>query len=488
MKKIFKYSLIALFMGMVSCDTDIVQDSEASEETAYQTVDDLQSGLNGVYATYAPDAGGNGSGDSFLWNDLFTDNIKRGTASNNQGSSEYQWNINTNTNEANSIWTNRYVTIDRANRVLRNIDRVTEGVSDADMVRANDIKGQLLAIRALCHFELYQYFTENYQDGSALAVKYLDYVPPLNSIFPRDNVDTLLAGVLSDLDSAGGLIAPSSNSFYITRTAVQAIKARVLLFRNNSADYAQIEQITEDILADNPMITTPEDYDAFWDDSNLTDPNIKEDIFTLFRGQDDNGIAGLFYANSTDEDGSPFFEMSNQLYDLYPSNDIRKFIFVDESSEPNGSPRTLFIDKYPGSSAGQLISHVKIIRASEVQLIKAEAEARQGKFAEASASVHAIRVARALSGNPTQTNYATLQDALRDILLERRKELCFEGHRYLDLKRIGKEINVGISRDSRDSGSFVAPSELAPTDYRFTMPIPRVELDANPGIIQNTNY
>lgn len=492
MKNIFKFSFLALFIAVASCEdaTDIVQESELNEETAYQTVDDLQSGLNGVYAAYGPDFGDNNGGDYIQFNDLFTDNIKRGFQSSGQGATEYAFIINSVTSFPQTIWGNRYGTINFANRVLRNIDRVTENASDADIARANHIRSQLLALRALSHFDLLQYFTPDYKNPSSPSVIIMDFVPELGAVFPRNTVSEVFDFVLSDLEAAENLMDPGAfDTFYLTPDALKAIKARVLLFRDNPADYATIEQLTEELLVSHPIITNADNYDNFWADANLTDNNIKEDIFTLFRGASDNAIADLWYANETNINGSPVFEMSNELYDLYTSNDIRKSVFVDATSDLDGENRTILIDKYPGSSVGLLVNHVKLLRSSEMLLIKAEVEARQGKFAEAAASVQSLRVARHI-GNPQPELpvYSNLTEALRDILLERRKELCFEGHRYLDLKRIGKEINVGISRDPRDCASFSAPCDLPPTDYRFTMPIPRDETNANPSIVQNPGY
>lgn len=484
MRKIFKLSLLALFIGVVSCEdaTDIIQADELNEETAYRTVDDLQSGLNGVYSSYAPDAASNGLGDSFLFNDLFTDNIKRGASNIGQGSSEYNFVINTNTNFPNTIWAARYRTINLVNRVLSTFDRVLENATDAEVTRANSIKAQLLAFRALSHFELFQYFTVDYKNASSPSVIIMDFVPPLGAVYPRNTVGDVLSFIKSDLDSADELMGTSTDPFYLTKDALKVIRARVLLFEGNSANYSAIEGITEELLTSHPIIDSPEDYEGFWQDANLAD--VREDIFTLFRGQNDNGIAGLFYANNVGEDGSPFFEMSNELFDLYGSDDVRKIVWVKSSSVPG----QILINKYPGSSTGQLSNHVKLFRSSEMLLVKAEAEARQGKLIEAAQSIQSLRAARAISSTPTTPTYANLQDALRDILLERRKELCYEAHRYLDLKRVGPEVNVGINRAPIDAATFSAPRELGPTDYRFTMPIPRNEVDANPSILQNPNY
>ena len=70
---------------------------------------------------------------------------------------------------------------------------------------------------------------------------------------------------------------------------------------------------------------------------------------------------------------------------------------------------------------------------------------------------------------------------------ERRKELAFEGHRYLDLKRLKSVTNVGISRDAIDcvgGGSCLLPVN----DFRFTLPIPQSEINAQPSLQQNPDY
>ena len=85
--------------------------------------------------------------------------------------------------------------------------------------------------------------------------------------------------------------------------------------------------------------------------------------------------------------------------------------------------------------------------------------------------------------------FNNLSDALNEILVERRIELCFEGHRYLDLKRIGGEIGVGIVRETVDCESFSSPNcTLAAGDFRYTLPIPTSEVEGNTLIQQNPGY
>ncbi|WP_297332054.1 RagB/SusD family nutrient uptake outer membrane protein [Flavobacterium sp.] len=482
MKNIFKFSLLALFLGFVSCDdaTDIRQESELDEEVAYQTVDDLQSGLNGVYAAYGPDFGGNGAGDIILFNALFTDNIKRGINSSGQGNQEYNFILQPGTDFPNRLWSNRYATINFSNRLLRAWERVAAGLTDEnEIVRANHIKGQAIAMRALCHFDLLQYFSPNYQDDDAPGVIIMDFVPNVTENYQRSSTGEVFEFIKADLDEAAGLLAGFTNPpYYINGDVVQAIRTRVALCEG---DYETARTLSTD-LATRFAPVEPEQYFAMFIDDATSD----EEIFTLARVQGDNGVVSLFYANESTISGSPFFELSNSLFNAIPSGDIRRQVLVEPTSDINAN--ILLIGKYRGNAADQQINDIKLIRGSEMYLIMVETMARAGMLNEAEQAMLAFRQTRNLSGTVFAPNYNTTDEALVDVLAERRIELAFEGHRYLDLKRLGAELGIGIDRDDADCASFSAPCSLPAGDYRFTLPIPRNEVRANPSIEQNPQY
>jgi hypothetical protein len=82
--------------------------------------------------------------------------------------------------------------------------------------------------------------------------------------------------------------------------------------------------------------------------------------------------------------------------------------------------------------------------------------------------------------------YANESEAFGALLDERRVELSFEGHRYKDLKRLGARANRGVSKDAIDC-AFNGACTLAATDFRFTLPLPIVEFNANPGLRDQQN-
>ncbi|MDH3795885.1 MAG: RagB/SusD family nutrient uptake outer membrane protein, partial [Flavobacteriaceae bacterium] len=149
----------------------------------------------------------------------------------------------------------------------------------------------------------------------------------------------------------------------------------------------------------------------------------------------------------------------------------------------------LVIQKYSGSEGQPLMNDLKIFRASEMLLIRAEAYADAGQFNGPSNSTAALlkqlRDARFGSDTPL-LNFASQADAFGAILDERRVELAYEGHRYKDLKRLGTRGNRGVNKDAIDC-AINGACTLDASDYRFTLPLPIVEFNANPGLRDQQN-
>ncbi|WP_231464959.1 RagB/SusD family nutrient uptake outer membrane protein [Pedobacter sp. Leaf132] len=112
---------------------------------------------------------------------------------------------------------------------------------------------------------------------------------------------------------------------------------------------------------------------------------------------------------------------------------------------------------------------VKVIRLSEVYLIRAEARAKQtGKDALAAANLDVISKHADASVATTTATRAALQSL---ILVENRKEFAFEGHRLFDLirNRLGftKYRTGGTTIPiPANSNKTILPIPLAETEYR----------------------
>ncbi|MGC4040262.1 MAG: RagB/SusD family nutrient uptake outer membrane protein [Flavobacterium sp.] len=199
-------------------------------------------------------------------------------------------------------------------------------------------------------------------------------------------------------------------------------------------------------------------------------------------------------------DGKLVGSLFNILRDV--PGDVRRYTTVDPTSVINQNydqpgvdyigTDVLAIDKYPGRTGVPLRNDIKVFRLSEMYLILAECYAHDGALNGASNSVASvlkqIRDARNFLGAQPLPNYADATAAYADIVLERRKELSFEGHRYIDAKRLGAVSGTSISRHITDDSNQTIPLTLPYNDYRMTMPIPRQEMNANGNMTQNPEY
>lgn len=133
----------------------------------------------------------------------------------------------------------------------------------------------------------------------------------------------------------------------------------------------------------------------------------------------------------------------------------------------------------PGTSTDTQFGHNRrLIRFADVLLMAAEALNENGKPGEALIHLNRVR-ARARQGVPdilpdiSETGQAELREL---ILEERRHELALEGHRFWDLVRTGKAVQVLGPR-----GFVSGQHEL--------LPIPQNEIDISQGTLsQNPNW
>ena len=270
--------------------------------------------------------------------------------------------------------------------------------------------------------------------------------------------------------------------------------------------------------------------------------NNPEIIFRLRRAVNQSyAISDIWYTNQIGSSGNTSFEMGRSLYNEFDKLDPTKtgqpvydpalkndfdvpyYIYLERSdvrfktnlfsdSEAKANYKSLsqtaylandklFIGKYRERAENRMQADMMVFRFSDILLALAEARAAKGQitgtvavgdYSNVESIIYNIRTARLNpdsgvtepNGMPVITN---AQSAWKAILNERRMEFAFEGHRYLDVKRIGEKANVGFERDEKDCERNGA-CELAPRDYKLTLPIPRNEMLSNAKMVQNPGY
>ena len=95
--------------------------------------------------------------------------------------------------------------------------------------------------------------------------------------------------------------------------------------------------------------------------------------------------------------------------------------------------------------------------------------------------INALREKRYITGTYEEVNYSG-DELLNFIREERRRELCFEGQRWFDLRRYGMP---SFKRQWTELGRYVGSYIMEKEDPAYTLPIPAKILDRNPALIQN---
>ena len=486
-------SVLLLLLGLAACNDaiDIDQKGRLDADAAFQSVDDLEAGLFGVYDQFdiTPD---------IAFQSIFTDELAIGFDNGGQGLADYGFILNAGSTAPATFWINGYRQLNFANRLIEAAEDLPAEEIAKDPERYNQILGETLALRAWGHFILLSYFSTDFTDDNALSIINLDFVPTIDQQLPRNTNGETFALIEGDLDRAEALLNEDLGVKRINADFVTALRVRMAAYRE---DYATAASLAEGLMAKYPLADRAEYEAMFQDDSD------GEVIFKLERTNNDNyddqgdtdspaagGWAGSCFAFvDATLAGSPFFEMGRSLFNILDPADIRYSVNVAPSSlidpdyETNQDPSLdiLVVQKYPGSEGQPLMNDLKIFRASEMYLIRAEAAVAQGDLGLAASLLKEIRDARFGTDTPLPV-LGTPAQAYAAILDERRVELCFEGHRYLDLKRLGNRAGAGVLKDAVDC-AFNGACTLPADDYRFTLPLPIIEFNGNPGLREQQN-
>lgn len=497
MKNTFKILILSSIL-FVSCDKDLLEPftpGALTEDVAIVASSDLQRLMNSTYNILTNRAPAE-------FSSVFTDECGIGFANGGQGLADnYAFFVNPGSASPNNIWSMYYYTLSRANRVIKFADEIAPA-SPADAELLQRLKAEALSVRAYCHIQLTAYFSTNPKDNSALGVVLANRIITTAESPVRVSNGDVYGSIHADLDAASAIFtslpAPTyaNPALYANNNFAKAMKARAYALKG---DYVNAEIWADDVIATSGIsLATFANYRNVFHGDNQ--PNTTEVIFklkrTLQQSSQATNMGNAWASVNTTLSGSPFFEIGRSLFNIIPTTDIRYQAIVHPTSviDPGyaTSPDFLNTDKlvlakHPGYGAvGNLNNDHKISRISEMYLIKAEARANANDLTGAATAIQTLLNARFNSAQALPV-YATATDAWKAILTQRRIEFAFEGYRYIDLKRIGSLANEEITRDPADCAINGACS-LPLNSYKFTLPIPTVETNANTAIQQNPGY
>jgi hypothetical protein len=469
-------SLLLLSLG--SCkklievpETDLLAGSVALKNVTY-----VEQAVIGAYS-------GMGLEMDILLNATLSDEVAKGEFYNAVTTHEWQYS------STDVGIRDNFTAINPTYRIINRVNVVLDALPKADSTKAGDevkrsrLKGEALFLRAWNQFELFRYYCGNY-DPDGLAMPYME----ASSLAPqaRIKMSAYFQKLNADLATAKALVP--NNLTDIDRVNVPTIaglQARVALYMR---DWANAETYATEYINALPLSPIGS-FAGIW-----TDANANEVSFRLKRTVSIGGRVGsLFRGTSSAATGAGIgtitWKPSDKLWNSYDkTNDVRfNAYFKDEPLlSAVGRPSHL-IAKYAGTgyaTANENVNNLKVFRTGEMYLIRAEARAEQGKISGANSAesdINALRAAR-ITGY-TNVTFASKQAAIDAIMLERFKELPYEGHRFWDLKR----RSLPVDRLAADAPS-AAGTTLAAGNFRFVLPIPQTEILANPLMVQNPGY
>ncbi|MEM6516730.1 MAG: RagB/SusD family nutrient uptake outer membrane protein [Bacteroidota bacterium] len=456
-------ALIAFFGCEEQLDRSPIDALRAS--TTFQSVGDLENGMFGFIGSY-------GINTLTGFNSLYSDNTTLGSNNGGQELNALQLILDPDTGDR-GLWANRYSHINDINRVLEAAETIEPDPNTPGEVDTyNFILGQARGFRALAHWDLLLYYGLDVTDPSAPGVVYQDFVE-LNGNPSRLTVGETLAAIQADLDLANEILEGETDKSYITPDFITFLRARIAL---ETGDYDGAIANATAIIDQYPLANQAQYLEMFGGDLN--------DIEVVWRYDSVQGFNATatfiwHFGGGTLLDAD-FVKMSSELAGLFQVDDVR--FTVNLENEVDIEADSELITKYPPNANQLYINDVKAMRSSEAYLIRAEAHARNGAFDLAAADVESVRDARR-AGTITVEPYESTVEAIEDILFERRLELCFEGHRYNDIKRTRDITGEGMSRADADCAPASVNCEIPVDSEKWIFPIPTEELNANPNIL-----
>jgi hypothetical protein len=432
-----------LLFTIISCDVlDAEPQSSIEASEAFKTQRDIDKGILGAYASFQSLSY---YGRTFyLFSDLSADNLSHPLAATAAVYAEVDNNnILPENGSVSGIWSTAYDGINVANNVIQKLPTI-EGMTIEEQDRA---LGELYFIRALNHFNLLNYF-------GGVPIKLEPTVGAGNLDVPRNSVNEVYAQIIADLTFAADNLSTSSNKTRASKFAAKALLARVYLYQK---DYPQAIAMATDVINSGNYSLLSNYQAVFTDESS-------ESIFEIYFSQlERNRIAEYNFPTSLN--GRREVEPSADLLSSYQTGDTR----FDASLAFAGT--NAYAIKYDDLSLGT--DNVIVLRLADMYLIRAEAEANLPTANDQTVRDDINKIRN--RANLGSTSESSIPKLIRIIENERRFEFAFEGHRWFDLIRTNRAINV-------------LPNVKSINQILFPIPLDELLTNKDPGMVQNPGY
>jgi starch-binding outer membrane protein, SusD/RagB family len=475
---IIKYTLFTAVLLLTACKGFLDKDPIATLDAGsfFQTEADAIQAINAAYKPLTFSTGNN----NFYWafGVLAGDEAIAGGDGSRAGLVEIDALTHTpRTDEINSFWKLQFSGITQCNLVLDKVQKIS-----FNKTTQNRVIGEALFLRSYYYFLLTQVFGD--------VPLFTAVVSPDKLRAPRTPKAEIYKQIIADCDRAGDLLPlqySASDLGRPTKGAALALAAKAYLYQKN---WDKTLEYVAKVKALNIYGLMPNYQDNF----NKKTQNNKETVWEIQHTNLELGVGNSlnqWWLSKKITGGYGFAEATEALVKAFEIDDPRRkftialndedyfgVVYKNSFSSTRYSPRKYLQHDSTATQKADGDINYTAIRYAEVLLWEAEALAELGRVTEGVVPLETVRArARAQATTPattlpriTTTDKNTLIEAVRH---ERQVELGFEIHRYFDLVRWGlaakaiPEFKVGKHE---------------------VFPLPQIEMDLNPSLVQNPNY
>lgn len=356
-------------------------------------------------------------------------------------------------------WNLSYQSILIANIILEGLIKIVPE-NDKQQQQWNRVKGEALFLRARLFHDLAQMYAVPFDKTSAESDLGIPLRLESDITIPssRGTLKETYNKIIEDLSEANNLL-PLVSSFatHASKPAALAMLARVYL---SMEDYEKAFESANACL---------QSYNALLDFNTLSTSS------NFIGGYNRNNREVIYHSTGVNYNIVTSRSLvDTSLYSLYQDNDLRKTIYFKKTGN-----NITFKGNYNNSTSLLFFG----LATDEMFLIRAECYARLGKVPESMNDLNTLLKTRWITGTFIDFTAADADDALNQILLERKKELIYRGQRWPDLRRLNKDSRFAIDLTRTIGGNTYM---IEPKSYKYTFPIPDdviqlSKMQQNPG-------
>lgn len=473
MKKL-KYLIIilmtpALFSGCKK-DLNVLPTTSAVDGNVIVDQQSAMTVLSGVYYQFATAGVDRNQVPCLLWSDYneAIPSCLTGILTN----TSWGWSPNTFTPTRFGVdyqWNNGYAIINAANGFIKNVTPVNSFAAKTKQEMIAEAK----FLRAYGNAKLLLYYGQYYDTNSKYGIIIRNaFVTPGSVNLPRANVGACYNAIIADLDSAIQFLpAQNTQICYANASAAKLLKARVLINRGATGDYATVISLTDDIIKNGPFALEDSTKDIFFTKGYASKEVILSvQPFPLETYKYKNYQYNLQY------------QPTPSLVTLLKGDPRSNWVYKEGSYY--GTPALEFTKYYSGDPINiaqtSLSENCYAFRLSEAYLLEAEAIAlNNGDLAKGKSLLETVLKHAGVkdfsdveAANADQLHTLVIKEEIKNFVGE-------NGVDWFALRRLYRNNNM--------APVTAIDSTLKSLD-RFILPIPIAEINANPFVVQNPNY